>query len=154
MTPPMATLYRNNIIVPIAVVPPLLPGKDPQLVCPAFIVPPGDWSIVWNLVTIHYAELVHATFPETRGVELMVGQPQNFNSSMRISETQWAASVSNETKSELSKAFPLFYVVSFFYPGPTAAGATATPVLYTSQNRGVIRHDPTIVVSQDPVEPP
>lgn len=151
MISPAPTTYRNNLIVPIAVVPPLIPGKEPQLICPPFIVPPGDWVIVWNLVTIHYSELAHATFPAERGIELMIGQAQNFNSSARISETQWVASVSNGTKADQSKAFPLFYIVSFLYPD---GGAGNSPMLYTSENRHVIRHDPTIVVSQDPVEPP
>ncbi|HXU34250.1 MAG TPA: hypothetical protein VN851_27065 [Thermoanaerobaculia bacterium] len=150
MISPAPTTYKNNIIVPIAVLPPLMPGKEPQLVCPAFIVPPGDWLIVWNLVTIHYAQLAHATFPAENGISLIFGQDQNFTSTLRVSETQWVASILNGPKEGKSKAFPLFYLVSFLYPTP---GNPNGPTLYTSQNRNVIRHDPTIVVSQDPVEP-
>lgn len=150
MTLPAATTYKNNIIVPIAVLPPLVPGKEPQLVCPAFIVPLGDWLIVWNLVTIHYAQLAHATFPEQQGIALILGQPQNFTSSMRISDTQWTASIVNTPKEAMAKAFPLSYVVSFYYP---PAGNPNDRKLYTSEDRSVISHDPTIVVSQDPVEP-
>jgi hypothetical protein len=151
MISPTPTTYRNRLIVPIAVVPPLIPGKEPQLICPPFILPPGDWVIVWNLVTIDDSELPHATFPADHGIDLMLGQAQNFSSSTRISETQWVVSVSNGAKADQSKAFPLFYIVSFLY---SAGGAGNSPVLYSSRNRHVIHHDPTIVVSQDPVEPP
>lgn len=146
--------YRNNILVPIAVLPPLIAGKEPALVCPPFIVPPGDWLIVWNLVTIHYAELAHAIFPEERGITLILGQTQNLHSSSRISDTQWLASIVNDPKDQQAKAFPLSYVVSFLYPTVSSQGNSPPPILYTSQDRHVISHDPTIVVSQDPVEPP
>ena len=149
MISPAPTTYRNNIIVPIAVLPPLMVGKDPQLVCPAFIVPPGDWLIVWNLVTIHYAQLVHATFPDEKGIALILGQAQNFTSSTRVSDTQWVASIVNAPKETMAKAFPLSYVVSFYYPAP---GSPNERKLYTSEDRGVISHDPTIVVSQDPID--
>ncbi|MDX1998750.1 MAG: hypothetical protein SF066_13620 [Thermoanaerobaculia bacterium] len=151
MISPSPTTYRNRLIVPIAVVPPAISGKEPRLICPPFILPPGDWVIVWNLVTIDDSELTLATFPADHGIDLMLGQAQNFNSSTRVSETQWRASVSNGAKADQSKAFPLFYIVSFHYP---AGGAGNAPALFTSKNRHVIRHDPTIVVSQDPVEPP
>lgn len=149
MTQPAATTYKNNIIVPIAVMPPLVPGKEPQLVCPPFIVPLGDWLIVWNLVTIHYPQIAHAIFPEEAGIALLLGQKPNFSSSTRVSDTQWMASILNAPQESMAKASPLSYVVSFYYP----AGASNGGKLYTSQDRDVIRHDPTIVVSQDPVEP-
>ncbi len=151
MISPIATTYKNNIIVPIAVLAPPVPGKDPQLVCPAFIVPLGDWLIVWNLVTIHYAQLAHATFPDQKGIALILGQTQNFTSSMRVSETQWVSSIVNTPRETMAKAFPLSYVVSFYYP---PAGDSNERKLYTSEDRHVISHDPTIVVSQDPIEPP
>ncbi len=148
MISPIATTYEHNIIVPIAVMPPLVPGKDPQLVCPAFIVPPGDWLIVWNLVTIRHPEITNATFPAEKGITLMLGQDQNFTSSVRVSETQWVASIVNDPKSEKAKVFPLSYVVSFYYSPP----GSNQKVLYTTQDRDVISHDPTIVVSQDPID--
>lgn len=151
MISPAATTYKNNIIVPIAVLPPLVPGKDPQLVCPAFIVPLGDWLIVWNLVTIHYAQLAHATFPDQRGIALILGQSQNFTSSTRVSDTQWMSSIVNAPHTTMPKVSPLSYVVSFYYP---MADSSNERKLYTSEDRGVISHDPTIVVSQDPIEPP
>ncbi|MEP7009578.1 MAG: hypothetical protein ABJC13_04580 [Acidobacteriota bacterium] len=148
MISPIATTYEHNIIVPIAVMPPLVPGKDPQLVCPAFIVPPGDWLIVWNLVTIRQPEIAKATFPAEKGIALMYGQGQNFDWSRRISETQWVASVGNGPKTAMAKVFPLSYVVSFYYPAP----GSNKKVRYTTKDRGVISHDPTIVVSQDPID--
>ena len=146
---PAASSYKNSLIVPIAVVPPMVPGKEPQLVCQPFIVPLGDWFIVWNLVTIHTPLAAHATFPESAGIALLLGQTTNFTSSTRLSDTQWMTSILNSPKESMAKASPLSYVVSFYYPG----GGDANGKLYTSADRGVISHDPTIVVSQDPVEP-
>ncbi|HXU45661.1 MAG TPA: hypothetical protein VN783_09050 [Thermoanaerobaculia bacterium] len=148
MISPAASIYENNIIVPIAVLPPLIVGKDPRLVCPPFIVHPGDWLIVWELVTIHYAQLAHATFPDEGGIFEMPGHEQAFTSSTRISDTQWVVSIINEPQIDKPKVFAIPYGIGFLYPTP----GNPNPVLYTSENRNVIRQDPTIVVSQDPVE--
>jgi hypothetical protein len=48
----------------------------------------------------------------------------------------------------MAKVFPLSYVVSFYYPVP----GSNKKVRYTTEDRDVISHDPTIVVSQDPID--
>ncbi len=146
---PAPTSYKNNLIIPIAVMPPLVPGGEPQLVCPSFILPLGEWLLVWNLVTIIHPELSRATFAD-KGIVPMLGQTPNFSSSFQTSDTQWVCSISNESKEEVSKAYPFFYVVRFRYPQP---GQGNDLTVFTSEDRAVIDHDPTIVVSQDPAEP-
>src|SRR6185436_1307759 len=106
MIAPAPALYRDNIIVSVAILPPEIPGGKPKLVCPPFIVPPGDWVVVWNLVTISQAELVTATFPKERGIAPIFGQGQNFTLSTRISETQWLAKISSGPRQDKGKAFP------------------------------------------------
>ncbi|HEV7667047.1 MAG TPA: hypothetical protein VGS22_00860 [Thermoanaerobaculia bacterium] len=158
MIAPAPALFRDNLIVPIAVLPPLAPDGKPRLVCPPFIVPPGSWVISWNLVTIVQPtivqpELGHATFPEIGGIQLLFGQDPNFTHSAKVSETQWLARITNIKREDRAMAFPLAYLVSFFYP-MTVGGQNDVPVLFTSEDRDLISHDPTIVVSQDPIESP
>jgi hypothetical protein len=148
MFAPAACVFRNTIIVPIAVLPPSLPGGEPQLVCPPFIVPTGTWTLVWNLVTLNTPEAPLATFPEEQGVVPLLGTSQKFDSFRRISDTQWINTLTNPEDKAKAKATPLSYLIRFYY------GLPVEPNLFTSQDRRVIGHDPTIVVSQDPVEPP
>jgi hypothetical protein len=153
MIAPAPAVFRGNLIIPIAVLPPLPPDGKPRLFCPPFIVPPGSWVISWNLVTIVQPEQGHATFPDIGGIQLLLGQDPNFIHSAKLSETQWLARITNVEREDKPKAFPLAYLVSFLYP-MTVGGKNGVPVLFTSKDRDLISHDPTIVVSQDPVESP
>lgn len=149
MISPAPSTYKDNIIVTVAVLAPQVPGGKPRLVCPPFIVPPGDWVVIWNLVTISQAEVVAATFPKAKGIVPLLGQGQNFTLSTQISDTQWLAKISSGPRDDKGKAFPFSYEVRFYYP----ATKQKRKHVFSSTDRELIRHDPTIVVSQDPVEP-
>jgi hypothetical protein len=151
MFPPAASTYKNNIFIPIAVLPPLIAGTEPRLVCPAFLVPLGDWLIVWNLVTINYPQIAHAVFTQSDGIEPKPGL--SFTSSKRISDTQWVTSFKNSSTEAVIETILAAYVINFDYPMPTAENPNAIGT-FSSTNRKVISHDPTIVITHDPIEPP
>lgn len=136
-------IYGNTIIIPIAVVPPSPGGTQPRLARPPFLVPAGSWTLVWNLVTIP-SRLPAATFPTENGIELQETGAIRFNASARISDTQWSASAVTSSEASMSS---VSYNINFNWPGDPE-------VLVSSTDRKVISHDPTIVVSHDPIEPP
>lgn len=144
MFSPTPCTYRNNtIIIPIAVH--VIPGGT-RLVCPPFIVPSGDWTLVWNLVTITDPESPHAVFEPKTGIQAVLGAHHKLRPSKQISDTQWAASFSANCEATVE---PFSYAVRYILPNPSGKR-----VLYDSTERKVITHDPTIVIAHDPVEPP
>ncbi len=151
MFAPGVSIFKDTIVVTIAVFPPLPGETDPRLCCAPFIVPKGNWTIVWNLVTVQDSpresnvQLAYATFPDEMGIYLLLSQDINFDSSNRVSETQWVTSLPCYID---KKVYALSYVIKFNY-GPANNRAS-----FSSENRKVIDHDPTIVVSKDPIEPP
>lgn len=141
MFSPTACIFKNNIIVPIAVVP--RANALPQLVCQPFVVPKGTWRIIWNLVTIFEPESPqseYATFPEENPINPAPGSDPHFTNPEPISDTQWAVSITVGDEEALARPIP--YLIDFLYSGESF------------NSRKLIRHDPTIVVSKDPIEPP
>lgn len=147
MLPPVSTLCNRTLIVPLAVVPPLEEGGDPSLLCAPFIVPQGSWTIVWNLVTLSAPRgaedppALQATFAAGRGILPVFGQELRLLNCWQLSPTQWAASIVNEIE---KRADAVTYDIAFDYGGKNGG--------YRSQD--VCHHDPTIVVTKDPIEPP
>jgi hypothetical protein len=139
----------NTIAVTVTVYPPSPGGTCPQVRCPTFLVPgTGPWTIVWDLVSINDPLRVddpkarYAAFEQGRGVALFLGQRQNFTAEKRVSDTQWAVSFTNDGRDVVES---LGYEIRFTYGEENA--------LFSTTNRQVLHHDPSRVVSKDPVEP-
>jgi hypothetical protein len=147
MLPPVPTLCNRTLFVPLAVLPPAEKGGTPTLLCPTFVVPQGEWTIVWNLVTLNPQrgaddpEPLQARFAAGKGILPIVGQELHTTISWAISPTQWAASIVNQIEKRVDA---ITYDVAIEYGDGNDA----------YESKKICHHDPTIVVSKDPIEPP
>jgi hypothetical protein len=151
MLPPVPTLCGKTLIVPLGVFPPPVDKEEPTMVCAPFLVPKGIWTIVWNLVTLHEPrgkddpEPLQATFAE-KGIAPLFGQEVKLlTPPWQVSPTQWAVSIDNQTE---KRADALSYDIAIQY-GP--ANNSGDRRVYRANE--ICHHDPTIVVTKDPIEP-
>jgi hypothetical protein len=142
----------HTIIVPVLVSQPMIPEGPPQLQAPTFVLPQGSWSIIWNLVTIFPFQF--AAFQEQEGIVIPPNQALSFTNSVFLSGTQWQASIVNDITEDL---LPISYIINFSLSVTNqdvelSPSAVPSAGIFSSQDRKVISHDPTIAVSKDPIE--
>jgi hypothetical protein len=143
MPTPSYSIFSRTFVVPVMITPPANADQCLKVSCEPIIVPPGRWKIVWNLIVADLKLASPAKLDRKEGIQTLLKPGYYLTDSVWISETQWEAMLEHDCKILVDA---ISYEICFTYG--------TSNHLYRTTDRRLIRHDPTIVVSRDPVEPP
>ncbi len=132
MSSPEYSVFSDTYVIPVIVHPPVLGNPEAKVYCPTFILPKGLSRIVWNLVTLGPRVAVFAE----EGISELLDGPYKLTDSAAVSPTQWTAHLRHDCPQLFDG---IAYRINFHF---------------TDDTENLYQHDPTIVVSRDPIEPP